>query len=672
MSWIQGLNPEQAAAVEHTTGPLLILAGAGSGKTTVLVSRTGRLIQEAKVKAERLCVLTFTNKAARELKHRVSHKLGGMGDKVWAGTFHSFGLQLLKKHHQAADLPTHFGILDQTDSQALIRELLKEIKVVGKDRYDLDKVLNLVQKMRTGDLPKHEGTDEYHEVAEILKPKYEKRLQLLGVVDFESLLLKPLELFEKNPEIKKQIQNQFDHVMVDEFQDTNRVQMRLIHEIVNQEHKNIAVVGDDDQSIYGWRGAEVKNILEFPQVYKPCLVIKLERNYRSQPAILNLANEVISKNSTRHGKVLRPEKTQWDSELPELFVLDQEDEESEFVIREIQEFIRKGIEPREIAVLYRSNSQGALVESGLRRAQIPYAISGGTSVFDRKESKDLMSFLKQAVTANDVSLKRIINIPSRGLGETSLEKLSDYAKAHRISFVQACSKGHEAGLTEKANHSLQDWVKYLKNWPNLILNTAGSGTPGAQFLASLTEIGYKAEVYESSNAPGGGEKKWMICEVFSRILDQFLAKRDYSLASLRDFVETMTLRLDDQEDNKSQVQLMTLHASKGLEFPVVFLIGVEEDLLPHRSLGANTDEERRLFYVGITRAQKKLILTRCRQRKNRGSLKPVSPSRFLVEIRAEFMQEFPAGVRPVAGENRDFLVANFLAGLESKTSPKLK
>lgn len=668
MNWIQGLNPEQAEAVMHSAGPLLILAGAGSGKTTVLVSRTGRLIQEEGIKPARICVLTFTNKAARELKHRVSHRLGSQAAKVWAGTFHAFGLHLLKKHYKLADLPAHFGVLDQTDSQALLREILKDVKVVGKDKYDLDRLLNLVQKKRSGEDLKHEAMDEYHELAEVLCPKYEKRLDLLGVVDFESLLLKPMALFSKFPEFKEQIQKQFDQIMVDEFQDTNQVQMRLIHDLMD-ERRNLTVVGDDDQSIYGWRGAEVKNILQFPQRYKPCRVIKLERNYRSQPAILNLANAVISKNQARHGKILRAAKTAA-TELPELFVMDHEDEESEFITREIQNFLQEGYKPEELAVLYRSNSQGALIESSLRRAQIPYAISGGTSIFDRKEAKDLMAFLRQALSPNEVSLKRIINLPARGVGEATLELLNDFAKREHTTFADACLRWQEVGIPEKTGQNLADWMGYLHYWPSRLLSGEDSATPGARFLESLEEIGYKTEVYQSSQAPGGGEKRWMVVEIFARILDQFLAKRDYSMQSLREFVEVMTLRNDDEKDEISQVQLMTLHASKGLEFPVVMLVGVEEDLLPHKSLGGNVDEERRLFYVGITRAQQKLIITRCRERKRHGALRPVSPSRFLVEIADGFIKEFPAGVRPVGGAQRDNLIASFLAGLDKKTSAK--
>ncbi|MCB0370522.1 MAG: UvrD-helicase domain-containing protein, partial [Bdellovibrionales bacterium] len=433
MSWYQGLNPEQQKAVAHNYGPLLILAGAGSGKTTVLVARTGRLITEKIAQANQILVLTFTNKAAKELKHRVSLKVGAPAKKMWAGTFHSFGLYLIKKYHKELELDAHFGIIDTSDSFAILKELLKENKVVGRDKFDLEHLYQLIQNIRTKKNRQTEAFDEYHEMAELLAPKYEKRLNLLSVVDFESLLLKPLELLEKFPEVKESVRNQFSQIMVDEFQDTNDVQMRLINHLVNKE-KNITVVGDDDQSIYGWRGAEVKNILHFPKNHKSCEVIKLERNYRSISGILDFANEVISKNKSRHGKILKAETKKKKDHIPEFFTLENEEEESEFVSQEILNFLKQGYAFNDIAVLYRSNSQGAWIESSLRRYQIDYSITGGSSLFERKEIKDIIAFLRHSFTGNDVTLKRIINIPARGVGETTIEKIIEYAKQNEISF----------------------------------------------------------------------------------------------------------------------------------------------------------------------------------------------------------------------------------------------
>ena len=284
MDWLKGLNPEQQKAVKHNFGPLLILAGAGSGKTTVLVNRTGRLISERVAKAQDICVLTFTNKSARELKHRVGARVGSAGAGLWAGTFHSFGLQILRRFHRHAGLSPYFGIVDQSDCNSIIKDLLKDIKNSTKEKFDSDKILSMINDRRTGMAHQTEGFDEYHEMLEVLTPRFTKRLEHLGVVDFEGLLIRPLQLFKENSEILEKVQNSFTQVMVDEFQDTNRIQMDLISQLVKS-HNNIAVVGDDDQSIYGWRGAEVKNILNFPQEFTPCEVIKLERNYRSSAEI---------------------------------------------------------------------------------------------------------------------------------------------------------------------------------------------------------------------------------------------------------------------------------------------------------------------------------------------------------------------------------------------------
>ncbi|MFV3410230.1 ATP-dependent helicase [Bdellovibrio bacteriovorus] len=666
MDWFKGLNPEQQKAVKHNFGPLLILAGAGSGKTTVLVSRTGRLISERVAQAQEICVLTFTNKAARELKHRVGAKLGSSGTGMWAGTFHSFGLQILRRFHKHAGLSPYFGIVDQSDCNAIVKDLIKDIKNSGKDKFDADKILNMINDRRTGMAPQTEGFDEYHEMVEVLTPKFTKRLEHLGVVDFEGLLIKPITLFKENPEILEKVQGMFTQVMVDEFQDTNRLQMDLIAQIV-QSHNNIAVVGDDDQSIYGWRGAEVKNILNFPQEFTPCEVIKLERNYRSSAEILAVANAAISKNKNRHGKILRPQVAEDTGQLPELFILDREEDECEFVVSEILNFQRQGYTYKDMAVLYRSNTQGGLIESSLRRANVPYHISGGTSIFDRREIKDLMAYLKQALAPNEVSLRRIINVPSRGIGDTSIEKLSEFALKKRINFVDACRFWQEAGVQDKAGAAIDDLMMFIENLPKNILDFQVGSSPGAKMVQIFQDIGYREYVYGTAADPTSAEKKWMVVEILGRILDSFLGRRSYDVESIKSFVDCMLLRDDlSEEELENKVQLMTLHASKGLEFPVVILAGLEEDLLPHKNLGSDIDEERRLFYVGVTRAKKRLVMSRCQQRKKNGAVRPVAPSRFLLELPKELYTEFPLGARPVVGQEREDLVASFLSKLDSK------
>ena len=666
LRWTQQLNPEQADAVMHTQGPLLILAGAGSGKTTVLVNRTGRLIDDGSAQPKQVLVLTFTNKAARELKHRVSQKLVGVVNSrqnIWAGTFHSFGLWLLRRFHRRAGLLERFGIVDQTDSQAILRELLRSTQVVGRDKYDLGKLLELINLERSGkSLNQLAGYEDlYCEMAHILRPKYERKLQVLGVVDLESLLLKPIELLKEDSTVLEKLQSEFLQIMVDEFQDTNAQQLQLV-DMLSKHHRNLTVVGDDDQSIYGWRGAEISGILDFPKTFSPCKVIRLERNYRSSSSILDLANSVIAKNKKRHGKTLRSQKDLSEQKKPELFSFENEEEEAQFVIEEVKSFQREGRALRDIAVLYRSNTQSALVEAELRRERIEYSITGGSSIFERKEAKDILAFLREGLWPNEISLRRVIQLPARGVGDTSLDKLHDFSETQKISFHDAILRWKEAGLTEKVARSLIEFQAKLETLPERILSAEHAGQALTSFLE---EIDYRKYIQEISGDPQAAEKRWICVEIVGRILESFLARRERTELVLKEFLDLMVLN-DSEEDrfDQDRLQLMTLHASKGLEFPVVILIGVEEDLLPHRKLGSDVDEERRLFYVGLTRAQERLLLSRCRTRKRHGSQKPVSISRFILEVPADLYSDYQQGSRPVAGEERRLLVANFLEKLE--------
>lgn len=667
MNWYEGLNPEQSHAVAHNYGPLLILAGAGSGKTTVLVSRTGRLVAEKIAMAQEICVLTFTNKAARELKHRVSHKVGPSAKGLWAGTFHSFGLQLLRKNHKLAGLPAQFGILDQSDAQSVLKELMKNIRNTTKEKFDTDKLLNLIQVLRAGKTLPVGYLEEYHEMATVLHPLYERELLKLGVTDFEGLLLEPLKLFKKDPAVLEKVQNQYKQIMVDEFQDTNKEQMKLI-ELISGSHLNLTVVGDDDQSIYGWRGAEIQNILNFPKNYKNCEVIKLERNYRSSHSILDLGNAVIEKNKSRHGKVLKSQKKIEAKHIkPELFILENEDEEADFVCREILT-LKSNYQLKDIAILYRSNTQGAFIETSLRKSQIPYTMTGGTSIFDRKEAKDWLAFLKQSLNDDEVSFRRIVNLPPRGLGDTTLDKLIEFAESQNLNLPQASKMWHKAGVSEKQGEILDQFHQWLWTFPQRLLDDESLGkTISERFQGLVKEIGYRDYLIKSvtDSTTGAGiifDRKWQVIEIVGRILESYVSRRDETISTLKDFVDSMQLRdTADNDDENNTVQLMTFHASKGLEFPVVMLVGIEEDLIPHKRLGGDLDEERRLLYVGITRAQEKLILSHCRERKKQGVVRKVSPSRFILEVESQLYTTFEMGSRPVSGEDRDKLVQNFLS-----------
>ncbi len=676
--WTQGLNPEQAEAVLHTRGPLLILAGAGSGKTTVLVSRTGHILESGEAKANELCVLTFTNKAARELKHRVGHKLGARAAGLWTGTFHSFGLQVLRRFHKEAGLPSHFGVVDQSDADGILKELLANVKNSAKESFKTDKILALMNAWReTGRKKAQNPSDEYEIMAEVLMPKYLKRLETLGVVDFEGLLLKPIELFKAHPEILTRLQESYRHVMVDEFQDTNRTQFRLVQALV-MNHGNVAVVGDDDQSIYGWRGACVSNILDFPKSFAGCRVIRLERNYRSTPAILGLANNIIEKNTARHGKVLKADPKADAGAKPELFVYDNDDIEIEEVVSHVRYFHDQGVPHDQIAVLYRSNGQGGLLEGALRQNGIPYSITGGTGFFDRKETKDVLAYLRCALNPNEVAFRRILNTPPRGIGEGTVEKLEARAsaapapapgkgKSKNLAFIAAARDWREAGVPEKIGESIDALFATLAGLPDELLAPAELSA-GARLARFLERIGYRDHLRTIVKDDQALSKRWMAMEILGRILDGFVERGGATRESLRGFVDTMELRdpgEDLDRDKAPKVQLLTLHACKGLEFRAVVLMGLEEDLLPHRTLGGDVAEERRLFYVGVTRARERLILTRARARKRFGRLAPVTPSRFLEDIRPDLLEFFESGFRPVGEEQRKSLLSDLFKKLES-------
>ncbi len=668
--WIENLNPEQQEAALHDHGPMLILAGAGSGKTTVLVSRTGRLIDEKVADAKKICVLTFTNKAAMELKHRVTLKLGPTGKNVWGGTFHSFGLQILKQFYKEAKLPKGFGIMDQSDSQALVKELLKDFKMAEKEDFDSGKLLFLMSDWRSKGFVTADNEDPYTTAATWVMPRYEKRLHHFGVVDFDGLLLRPLEIFKNHPDIKERIQNAFTQIMVDEFQDTNKTQLQLVMELA-EVHKNVTVVGDDDQSIYGWRGACIDNILKFPKLYDTCKVVRLERNYRSTSAILNLANAVIIKNEKRHGKTLKAlvkSQLDIDAELkPELFIYENEDDEAEKVVDDIESQLKEGFNFKDVAILFRSNGQGALLEAELKRRQIPHKMSGGTGFFDRKEIKDILSYLRCSIRPNEVALRRIINTPARGLGDVTIDHLTTFSDEKKISFFDAMGKWKDAGVNETAGESMQTFLLQLSEMADYVLTGTTLPSAGQRLTEYMLKLGYKHHMEKLSKNLQAAAQKWRLVEILGNILDKFILRDGASVKTLRDFVDLMQLRdfEDDSEENKNSVQLLTLHACKGLEFQIVYLIGIEEEILPHRTLGSDISEERRLFYVGVTRARQKLILSRAKERKRFGKLITSAPSRFLLELPPSTYTEYPFGGRPVSTDQRASMLAELYKKIDA-------
>jgi superfamily I DNA/RNA helicase len=667
--WLSGLNPEQTKAALHNHGPLLILAGAGSGKTTVLVARTGRLIEEGVAKPKNICVLTFTNKAARELKKRVTDKLGKKASKVQAGTFHSFGLGILKKHYKQAGLPQRFGIIDASDSKSIVKGLLNDISNSEKDNFDADRILFMISQWREKGQKKAQLDDPYEEIVKVLLPKYINKLQLLGVVDFDSLLLKPIELFNKHPEILQFYQQDIEQLMVDEFQDTNVTQLQLVR-MLSGKHNNIAVVGDDDQSIYGWRGAQVENILSFPKLYKDCKVVRLVRNYRSYESILSVANAVIEKNEKRHDKSLVASGYHEKGEPPEIFLFENEDKEAEELIEHIKYFLNKGFEYRDIAILYRSNSQGGLLEAIFKREKLPFDIVGGGAFFERKEIKDVMAYLRCSLTPNEVAFRRIINTPNRGIGETTLLKLLHYAEEQNISLFKAAKNWQTLEIAPNIGESIDQIYAFLKHLVPYVLRPMSGRSCGQELLNQMIQLGYRDYVMKSYKNPGLAQKRWALVESLSRIVDAFIDRGGASQKTLVDFLDAMELRdtIEQSEENKNNMQLMTLHASKGLEFPVVFILGCEEDILPHKTLGSDVSEERRLFYVGLTRAKKHLILTRAEQRRKYGKWQKSAPSRFLLDIPTELIIDHNGPYRPLKEGQRQSMLSDLFSKIDQKGS----
>ena len=659
-SWIQHLNEAQKAAALHNEGPLLILAGAGSGKTTVLVSRTGRLIDEEVVQAQQLCVLTFTNKAARELKSRVVTQLGPRAKGVWAGTFHSFGLQILKSHHEQFGLPKQFEVIDPSYSGSLLKELLVSFHQGDKSAYDADRLLSTLTLFREEGRTARKTDNEYEVAVEWLLPKYSNRLKQLGLVDFDDLLLKPLELLETSSEIQNALLEKFKQVMVDEFQDTNKIQMRLVRALT-QRHNNLTVVGDDDQSIYGWRGACIQNILSFPKLYSNCKVVRLEENYRSTSSIIKVANAVIQKNTERHSKVLKPTKAD-PGPHPEVLVFSNENEEAEGIATDISLQLSRGFKAQDIAVLFRSNSQGALIEAELRRMGHPYSLTGGTGFFDRREIRDILAYLKCAVKPNEVPLRRILNTPHRGIGDKSFELLDSYMKLTQCNFYQSMVDWRKAGLETKTGTHIDELINQLKALPQALVGTLGE-TPGQALISFLNRIRYKSHLEKTSSQSLAAQKRWKNIEVFADIFNRIVTK-DSTLSGIKNFLESMDLRdVPDDEEKKDVVQLLTLHACKGLEFPLVYFAGVEEDIIPHKRLGSDVAEERRLFYVGVTRAKQKLIFTRSRKRKKHGKDQASPPSRFLLELPEELYVEHIGG-RPSEASGRKALLSQLYKKLD--------
>jgi len=644
-SFLEQLNPVQREAVQAVDGPVMIVAGAGSGKTRVLTYRTAYLLQEG-AHPESVLALTFTNKAAGEMKARIEALVGPRSRAIWMGTFHSLFARILRVECQHLGYERSFTIYDRDDSIALVKSVMNDLSISQQafsPQGILSRISGAKNQMVSPEAYAESASDTWTERAAGVYQQYERRLRDSNVMDFDDLLLKPLDLFRQRPDILRRYQERFTHLLVDEYQDTNRVQYRLITELARR-HRNICVVGDDAQSIYGFRGADIRNILDFERDYPRCRVFRLEQNYRSTKTILAAAGAVIRNNKDQIPKDLWTENPE--GEPITLTVCDDELDEGYRVVHHIEEEIRRNkLGLKDFAVLYRTNAQSRPVEDGLRRSGIPYTIVGGVAFYKRREIKDVLAYLK--VLANprdDESLLRIINVPSRGIGETTVGKVRSLATERGMSLLDATgAEGLSGTVGAKTVAALRSFQSLVRKY--IALKTTMSVSELAAAL--VDELGVLRALKEE-NTTESLERRANVQELLAALTE---FNETHPQSGLEEFLEEVSLvsDVDMAEFGRNAVTLMTLHSAKGLEYPVVFITGLEEGLFPLANAlqdRMELEEERRLFYVGITRAMRTLFLSYAQTRYQYGERTYAVRSRFLEELPANLLSEAETARRP--------------------------
>ncbi len=655
-SLLNGMNPEQAEAVQATEGPLLIMAGAGSGKTRVLTHRIAYLVLEKQVYPSNILAITFTNKAAREMRNRIDGLLGhGTGERMWASTFHSMCVRILRRDIDRIGFSKNFSILDTTDQLTVIKNVLKQLNLDPK-KFEPRTMLNAISSAKNECITAEDfaanmnAHNPYEKTVSEVYAAYAKRLQKNQSLDFDDLIMTTLTLFNKVPEVLEYYQNKFHYIHVDEYQDTNNAQYQLVQKLASK-FKNICVVGDSDQSIYRWRGADITNILSFEKDYPNAKVIMLEQNYRSTKRILQAANDVIQKNTSRYPKELRTDN----AEGPAITLHKASDErqEAQYVVQEIQKLMQQeNYKTSDFAILYRTNAQSRILEEMFVKSNMTYTIVGGTKFYDRKEIKDLLAYLRLiANNDDDLSLARVINEPKRGIGATSFEKMARFAIDHDRTIMDSLQEVDFMGLTPKTAQTALEFHAMINGFTQM------------QEYLSVTELveevlkksGYRQMLQNDKTIEG--ESRLENLNEFLSVTQAFEKQSDDK--SLVAFLTDLALisdidSLDDDEDADGPIILMTMHAAKGLEFPVVFIIGLEENVFPHSRSNNDDDEleeERRLAYVGITRAEKRLYLTHATSRTLFGKSNYNMPSRFISEISEELIEQTFANHRAGAATN---------------------
>lgn len=643
------LNPQQKEAVCTTEGPLLVLAGAGSGKTRVITYRILNLIKNKKISPQNILGVTFTNKAANEMKERINKLAGKRIKGLTLSTFHSFGVRILKENIHHLGYKNNFNIYDENDKKNLINSILNEMNLDSME-FNLNIILRQISLAKNNHLYSkyfdHIENQEYRIIAKDIYNRYEELLKNYNAVDFDDLIVLPIRILKKFNDIKKRYHQQYQYILVDEYQDTNNIQYQFLKILINQ-NNNICVVGDDDQAIYGFRGSKVEHILRFEKDFPNTKVIKLTKNYRSSPIILQAANEVIKNNKTRHNKII--ESTQENG--PKIIIQETANEQAEadFIASRIlyykQEF---NIPWEDMAILYRTNFQSRSFEEALRFRNIPYTIIGGMQFYDRKEIKDILAYLKVIANEKDeLSLLRIINYPRRGIGDKSIYHVNQYSIKNKITLYEAIKNALDIDeLKSDAKSKMIGFHELLEKYKKQFFH---SQKPMYKIAYDMVkEIQYEEQLKQEINEPRLIKRKMFnISELISSIkIFEEESKEIEEKANLYNYLNKISLLTKDEDKDEEEeagtISLMTFHLSKGLEYNVIFLVGIENDYLPHlKSIedGGSIEEERRLFYVGITRAKQHLLITHAQQRKKFGICEERQPSDFLKEIPEEIIEE---------------------------------
>lgn len=652
------LNPRQDEAVKFVSGPCLVLAGAGSGKTRVITNKIAYLVQQCGYKARNIAAVTFTNKAAREMKERVAQTLGKAESRgLMVSTFHTLGLNIIRREYKQLGLKAGFSLFDDQDQMALLKELTEKQLDGDKDllRLLLSTISNWKNDMLTPQQAKAMAQGEQQQLFAHCFELYQKQMQSYNALDFDDLILLPVLLLRSSEEVRQRWQNRIRYLLVDEYQDTNTSQYELVKLLVG-ERGRLTVVGDDDQSIYSWRGAKPQNLVLLGEDFPSLKLIKLEQNYRSTSRILRAANILIANNPHVYQKALFSELAE--GEKLKVILANNEDHEAERVTAEIiaHKFLNR-TEYRDYAILYRGNHQSRLIEKSLTQNRVPYKLSGGTSFFARAEIKDIMAYLRVLVNPDDDNaFLRIVNTPKREIGPATLEKLGSYANMRGKSLFSA---SFELGLEQHLSGRGLDNLRHFTEWLVAIADNAERGNTVEAVRSLVRDIRYEDWLYETSASPKAAEMRMKnVSDLYSWIVADLEGDNpDQQEKTLKEVVQRLTLRdmmeRGEENDNSDAVQLMTLHASKGLEFPYVYLIGAEEGILPHQTSidEENVEEERRLMYVGITRAQRELTFMVCKERRQFGELIKPSQSRFLDELPQDDI-EWEVKKKPVSQEER--------------------